>query len=67
MKKNISIIIPVYNSEKNLNELNKRIISVLSDSGNLYEIIYINDGSIDNSEKVLKNHHNNISTIKENK
>jgi undecaprenyl-phosphate 4-deoxy-4-formamido-L-arabinose transferase len=64
VKKNISIIIPVYNSEKNLNELNKRIISVLSDSGNLYEIIYINDGSIDNSEKVLYNLTQNNSKIK---
>lgn len=44
-----SIVIPVYNSEKTLVELFSRITKVFEDISNSYEIIFINDGSIDNS------------------
>ena len=45
----LSIIIPIYNSEKYLVECIKSITDIKSD---LIEIILINDGSSDNSEKI---------------
>lgn len=47
----ISVIIPVYNSEK---YLEKCLRSVLSQDLEEIEVICINDGSIDNSLKILK-------------
>ncbi|HRE41983.1 MAG TPA: glycosyltransferase family 2 protein [Ignavibacteria bacterium] len=47
---NISVIIPVYNEEKTL----EQIISKVLDTGLVYEIICVNDGSTDNSQKILE-------------
>lgn len=51
----LSIIIPVYNEEENLKDLNNKICSALNEFGYDFEIIYVNDGSIDASFDVLKN------------
>lgn len=51
-----SIIIPVYNSEK---YIDRCLNSVLTQTYNNYEIIIINDGSTDNSEKILKKYESN--------
>ena len=51
MKKTISVIIPIFNEEKNINNLYQRLKKVfdsLSDNF-LYEFILIDDGSNDNS------------------
>jgi glycosyltransferase involved in cell wall biosynthesis len=48
----VSIVIPVYNTEKYLKEA---IDSILKQSLKEIEIITINDGSTDNSLKILKN------------
>ena len=45
----ISVVIPVYNSEDCLDELAKRLTDVLNNSGRTYEIILVNDCSPDNS------------------
>lgn len=50
----ISIIVPVYNEEENLAEFNREILEVLNTVKKEWEIIYINDGSIDNSEEILE-------------
>lgn len=51
----ISVVIPVYNGAKTLPELNNRLVSVIEDLvGPQYEIIFINDGSIDSSWDLLK-------------
>lgn len=49
-----SVVIPVYNSEKTLSELIGRVNKVFSELNYSYEIILIEDGSSDNSWKVLK-------------
>jgi len=49
-----SIVIPVLNEEKVLNELYQRLTKVMTDIGESYEIIFINDGSTDNSLKIMK-------------
>ena len=51
-KKNISIIIPVYNSENSIAKLVEILIRELENYNT--EIVLINDGSIDNSEKICE-------------
>lgn len=53
----LSIIIPSFNEEGNIIELNKRLTSTLSNIE--YELIYINDGSTDNTLKKIKEIYNN--------
>ncbi|WP_435152066.1 glycosyltransferase family 2 protein [Candidatus Pelagibacter bacterium nBUS_44] len=55
MIKSLSIVIPSYNESKNIPELYKKLESILNKL-NLedYEIIFIDNGSIDNSLKILK-------------
>ena len=48
----LSIIIPIYNEEENVIKLSELILNALSDRD--YEVIFINDGSTDNSEKVIQ-------------
>jgi len=50
----ISLVIPVYNEESNLPALMGRIRPVMEKSGKKYEIIWIDDGSADNSLSLLK-------------
>lgn len=50
----LSITIPVYNEVENILILYQKLISSLDKLATPYEIIFINDGSIDNSESILK-------------
>jgi undecaprenyl-phosphate 4-deoxy-4-formamido-L-arabinose transferase len=50
----ISLVIPVYNEEANLPRLIERLRSVMQTAGRSYEIIFVDDGSRDNSLSVLK-------------
>src|SRR5690606_24153276 len=50
----ISIVIPVFNEEESLPELTQWIEQVMSEHGFSYEIIYVNDGSTDNSWEVIR-------------
>lgn len=56
MKLKVSIIIPVYNVEK---YLNKCLDSALSQTLKEVEIIAVNDGSTDNSLKILESYQDN--------
>jgi len=49
----VSIIVPVYNSAKTLPELTTRIDNTLSSFVKDFEIIFVNDGSSDNSWNVI--------------
>jgi len=49
----ISIVIPVYNEEKTLPIMFGRLIPVMDAYGKPYEVIFVNDGSKDGSQKVL--------------
>ena len=51
---NISIVIPLLNEEESLNELYRWIASVMQSNGFLYELIFIDDGSTDNSWKLIE-------------
>ena len=48
----LSIIIPAYNEEGNIDTIHKSIKNVFGDIS--YEIIFVNDGSKDKTEKVLE-------------
>ncbi len=49
----LSVVIPVYNEEKNLLALHRRLEATLHDLGRSYEVIYVDDGSDDGSLEVL--------------
>lgn len=50
---NLSIIIPLLNEEESLPELHTWIIRVMETNNYSYEILFIDDGSTDNSWKVI--------------
>lgn len=54
----VSMVIPVYNEEQGLERLFERIVPVLDGLEREYEIVLVDDGSSDNSLKILKSHAN---------
>lgn len=55
MKPSLSVIVPVYNSEKSLPQLFQRLGSVLPELAEHFELILVNDGSKDQSWQVIRN------------
>ncbi len=53
----ISVIIPVYNEQENLEALFDRLLYVLDETGKTFEIIFTNDGSHDRSGVILRELH----------
>ena len=51
----LSVLIPLLNESESIIELNESIISSLKDKGLHFEIIYIDDGSTDNSWSIITN------------
>ena len=51
---NLSFVIPLYNEEKSLNELNSSILNVVNRMNINFEVIYVDDGSDDSSWKQIK-------------
>ncbi len=51
----LSVVIPIYNEEENVEELHKRLTEILNKLQISYEIIYVDDGSTDNTLKILEN------------
>ncbi len=49
----ISVVVPLYNEEENLRALTQIIIKALSSLGEPFEILYVDDGSTDGSDKLL--------------
>lgn len=45
----ISVIIPIYNEEKNIDELYERLLKTVGSISDNYEFIFVNDGSTDHS------------------
>ena len=61
-----SIVIPLYNEAENISQLNTELLSALKESkndNNEFEIIYVEDGSTDNTLENLKKLKNDINTI----
>ena len=51
----ISIVIPLFNESESLEELHDWILSSISSNSKSFEIIFIDDGSTDNSWQIIKN------------
>lgn len=51
---NLSVILPVHNEEANLQELYKRLSKSLKSITTSYEIVFVDDGSSDSTEKKIK-------------
>ncbi len=51
--KKVSIVVPVYNEQDNLREFHKRISEVMQQEPYEYSIVFVNDGSSDNSAVIL--------------
>lgn len=54
MTADFSVVIPVHNEEKNLRPLYEKIAASLARAGVTYEVIFVDDGSIDASLKILR-------------
>lgn len=50
----LTIVIPVYNEYENINSLINEIIATFNDTNINYQILFINDGSTDDSYSLLK-------------
>lgn len=62
----LSIVIPLYNESENLNELYSLLSDNLESFNNSYEIVFVDDGSADNSFEIIKQlslKHNYIRAI----
>jgi undecaprenyl-phosphate 4-deoxy-4-formamido-L-arabinose transferase len=53
----LSVVIPVFNEEENLEALHNRLSEVLADMGEPYEMVFVDDGSTDSSYQILKRLH----------
>lgn len=60
----ISIVIPIYNESLNINALYKRLEGVMQKMNISYEMIFVNDGSKDNSIEQIKSLAKEYSTIR---
>ena len=60
----ISVVVPLYNEEYSLIELHKWIKSSLDTSGYSFELIFIDDGSLDKSWKIIEDLSNKNKNIK---
>ena len=58
----ISVIIPIYNEEENIKKLSQSILEALSNID--FEVLFINDGSTDNSEEDIRSISKNYSNMK---
>jgi len=52
--KKLSFVIPVYNEELNIKKVHQEIVDVCSAAGYIYEIIFIDDGSTDQTLNELR-------------
>ena len=59
----LSIVIPLFNEQESLLELNKTILEIVLSMKIEFEIIYVDDGSTDNSWDIIKNLSKNSSYL----
>ncbi len=50
----LSVVVPVYNEEKNLNPLHSELRAVMEKLGMSYELVFVDDGSTDNTYAQLE-------------
>jgi glycosyltransferase involved in cell wall biosynthesis len=55
MKPTYSVVVPVFNEAESLAEMHRRLAAVMSSLGKPWEIIFVNDGSSDQTAEKLRN------------
>lgn len=60
----ISFVVPIYNEEKNISLLYSKIIDLMIKLKGDWELIFINDGSYDNTLNILKQHSSTDKRVK---
>jgi glycosyltransferase involved in cell wall biosynthesis len=50
----VSVVIPLYNEEENVEVLNEQLTETLKSMGSDYEIVYVDDGSTDGTMQLLE-------------
>ena len=61
-----SIVVPIYNEVDNIHELYKRVKNVMASTGETWELIMVDDGSVDGSTELilgLREQDNNVKPI----
>jgi dolichol-phosphate mannosyltransferase len=58
-----SIVVPIYNEEKNIPKMIRKVHAVLRKNKIKYELIFVDDDSQDNSVKIFKKNKNQFSKI----
>ncbi len=53
-RKQVSVVVPMYNEEENARELHQEIAAVCKKHGYVFEIIFIDDGSSDNTMEICR-------------
>ena len=52
----LTLIVPAYNEEADIKKAIEQNLQILSESGIDYEVVIINDGSTDNTRKIIEDH-----------
>lgn len=60
----ISVVIPVYNEQETLAALVERLRGVLESMGDSWEVVFVNDGSVDGSGALLESFHREDPRLK---
>jgi polyisoprenyl-phosphate glycosyltransferase len=60
----ISVVVPIFNEEENLPELQRRLTAALEKTGEEWEIVFVDDGSRDRSAEMIRNFHNEDARLK---
>ncbi len=50
----VSVVVPVYNERENLAELHSRVTKAVSSTGHPFEIVLVDDGSVDGSTEMIR-------------
>lgn len=56
-KVDLTVLIPVYNEEESLHELHDELFPVLESLDKTFEVLFVDDGSIDRSPEILRAFH----------
>jgi glycosyltransferase involved in cell wall biosynthesis len=59
----VSVVIPLYNEEENVKELHSRLKGVLDTIDSEYEVLFVDDGSTDNTLKFLQEIQEDDNTV----
>ncbi len=60
----ISVVVPFYNEEENIEELYRRLKKVLAEVGRTYELVFVDDGSQDRTPEILQRLFQQDKTVK---